>query len=137
MKPIVLFVAGRDGGVCRVPAAYLNHLAGDRYAAVSAASAPGALIGLEVAAALRADGVDLPDTPAEQLTAKLARSAARIIKVGADDIAGLPMVNVPVEDWGIPEPGGRPAVEVRVICDTARRLVDRLVARLDTEAVVQ
>ena len=137
MKPKVLFVAGRDGGACRIPAAYLNHLAGDRYLGVPVAPGPGGPVGPELAAALRDDGVDLPDTPAVRLTPKLARAAARIVRVGADDADDLPAVKVTVETWGIPEPDGRPPVEVRVICDTARRLVDRLVARLDTEAVVR
>jgi len=137
VKPKILFVAGRDGGACRIPAAYLNHAAGDRYLGVAVASEPGGPVGPELAAALRDDGVDLPDTPASRLTPKLARAAARIVQVGPGDAADLPAVTVPVETWGIPEPDGRPPVEIRVICDTARRLIDRLVARLDTEAVVR
>ena len=41
------------------------------------------------------------------------------------------------EEWGIPGLAGRPAPEVRVIRDTIRRLVEKLVARLDTEATVR
>ncbi len=47
-----------------------------------------------------------------------------------------PALSVPLEDWGLPDPKGRPVEEVRVIRDTTQRLVERLVARLDTEAAV-
>jgi hypothetical protein len=43
----------------------------------------------------------------------------------------------PAETWGIPDPAGRPLPEARVIRDTIRRLVTRLVARLDAEAAVR
>jgi hypothetical protein len=44
---------------------------------------------------------------------------------------------VPLEDWGIADPKGRPVEEVRVIRDIVRRLVVRLLARLDAEAAIR
>jgi hypothetical protein len=71
------------------------------------------------------------------LPTRLARSALRVVGIGAGPSPRLPDVAVPVEEWGLPEPEGRPLLEIRVICDTTRRLVTKLVARLDTEAAVR
>lgn len=117
-------------------AAFLDHLAGERYDAVSAGTQPAARIHPEVAAAMAEEGVAMPDGPGTQLTAGLAASADRIVGIGcavADACPGLP---VPLEDWGLPDPEGRRPDEVRVIRDATRRLVTRLIARLDTEAAV-
>jgi protein-tyrosine-phosphatase len=70
------------------------------------------------------------------MTADLADIVDRIVTLGFTlnpDVAP----DVPREEWGIPDPAGRPMQEVRIIRDTIRRLVERLVARLDTEAAVR
>ncbi|HYT40659.1 MAG TPA: phosphotyrosine protein phosphatase [Acidimicrobiia bacterium] len=131
----VLFVCEHDGGASRMCAAYLGGLAGDRYEALSAGleAAPG--VRREAAAALADDGVAVIDGPGTELTPELAAAVDRIVTLGFTlnpEVAR----DVPREEWGIPSPAGRPAVEVRVIRDTIRRLVERLVARLDTEATV-
>ena len=117
-------------------AAFLDDLAGDRYEAVSAGTQPAERIHPEVAATMAETGVEVPDGPGTLLTADLAASAARIIGMGCAVDKACPALQVPLEDWGLPDPKGRPAEEVRVIRDTTRRLVERLVARLDTEAAV-
>jgi arsenate reductase len=81
-------------------------------------------------------GVEVPDGPGTLLTTALAGSAERIIGMGCSVAEACPALSVPLEDWGLPDPQGRPVEEVRVIRDTIRRLVERLVARLDSEAAV-
>lgn len=115
-------------------AAFLDHLAGERYDAVSAGTRPAARVDPEVVAAMAEEGVAMADGPGTQLTAGLAASAHRIIGMGGAVSEACPGLAVPLEDWGLPDPGGRPPAEVRLIRDTTRRLVTRLVARLDTEA---
>jgi protein-tyrosine-phosphatase len=132
----VLFVCESDAGASRMCAAYLDHLAGDRYDALAAALEPAAGLRREAATALAEDGVSVADGPGRQMTAELAGIVDRIITLGFTlnpDVART----VPREEWGIPSPAGRPTQEVRVIRDTIRRLVERLVARLDTEAAVR
>ena len=132
----VLFVCEHDGGASRMCAAYLDHLAGDRYEALPAGleTAPG--VRREAAASLADDGVAVVDGPGTELTPELAAAVDRIVTLG---LTLNPEVarDVPREEWGIPSLAGRPAQEVRVIRDTVRRLVERLVARLDTEAAVR
>jgi arsenate reductase len=135
-RPRVLFVCEQDAGASRMCAAYLEQMAGDRYEPLAAALEPSARLGREAASALSEDGLPLLDGPGRKMTADLADIVDRIVTLGFTlnpDVAP----DVPREEWGIPDPAGRPLQEVRIIRDTIRRLVERLVARLDTEAAVR
>ena len=132
----VLFVCEHDAGAARMCAAYLDHLAGDRYEALAAAleAAPG--VRPEAARSLAEDGVPVVDGPGVDLTPEMAAAVDRVVTLGFTlnpDVAR----DVPREEWGIPAVAGRPMPEVRIIRDTIRRLIERLVARLDTEATVR
>jgi len=132
----VLFVCEHDAGRSRMCAAYLQEMAGDRYEALSAGLEPAHGLRLEAAASLSEDGLTVVDGPGRQLTPEMAAAVDRIVTLGFTlnpEVAR----DVPREEWGIPSPAGRQMQEVRVIRDTIRRLVERLVARLDTEAVVR
>ena len=117
-------------------AAFLNDIAGDRYEGVSAGTEPEERPHPEVVATMAEADVELPGGPGTLLTKTLAESAERVIGMGCAVAEACPTLRVPLEDWGLPDPKGRPVEEVRVIRDTTRRLVERLVARLDTEAAV-
>jgi protein-tyrosine-phosphatase len=117
-------------------AAYLQQMAGDRYEALTAALEPAEGLHPEAASALSEDGLTVTDGPGRKMTSDLADIVDRIVTLGftlnpevARDVAR--------EEWGIPSPAGRQIEEVRIIRDTIRRLVEKLVARLDTEATVR
>jgi arsenate reductase len=132
----VLFVCEHDTGAARMCAAYLARMAGDRYEVMSAGLEPAPGVRHEAAAALSEDGVAVVDGPGQELTPEMAAAVDRIITLGFTlnpEVAR----DVPREEWGVPSPAGRPMPEVRVIRDTIRRLVEKLVARLDTEAAVR
>jgi protein-tyrosine-phosphatase len=117
-------------------AAYLGQMAGDRYEALAAALEPADGFRSEVASALSEDGLTVPDDPGRRMTPDLADIVDRIVTLGFTlnpEVAR----DVPREEWGIPSPAGRHIQEVRIIRDTIRRLVEKLVARLDTEAAVR
>ncbi|MGH8991524.1 MAG: low molecular weight phosphatase family protein [Acidimicrobiia bacterium] len=137
MRRRILFVCVHNAGRSRMAAAFLDDLAGDRYEAVSAGTEPAEQAHAEVVATMAEAGVTLPDGPGMLLTPGLAESAELIIGMGCAVDEACPALRVPLEDWGLPDPKGRPVEEVRVIRDTTRRLVERLVARLDTEAAVR
>ncbi|HKN37523.1 MAG TPA: heat-shock protein HtpX [Acidimicrobiia bacterium] len=135
-RPRVLFVCEHDAGASRMCAAYLQHTADDRYESLAASLEPAAGLRPEAAAALSEDGLAVVDGPGRQMTPDLAGIVDRIVTIGFTlnpEVAR----DVPREEWGIPSPAGRPMQEVRVIRDTIRRLVERLIARLDTEAAVR
>ncbi len=135
-RPRVLFVCEHDAGASRMCAAYLHQLAGDRYESLAAALEPAAGARVEGAKALAEDGLTIADGSGRQMTGDLAGIVDRIVTLGFTlnpEVAG----HVPREEWGIPSPAGRQMEEVRVIRDTIHRLVEKLVARLDTEAAVR
>lgn len=135
-RPRILFVCEHDAGASRMCAAYLRRMAGDRYESLAAALEPAAGLGPEASTALSEDGVVVDDGPGRAMTPDLADIVDRIITLGFTlnpEVAR----DVTREEWGIPDPAGRPAAEVRIIRDTVRRLVEKLVARLDTEATVR
>lgn len=119
-------------------AGFLDLLAGERYASLAAGAsvAVGAETPLEVVEVMSEVGIDLSRVAGSSLTPRLARSANRVIFLGPPD-EHPPPLDVPVERWGIPSPEERPVEEMRIIRDTIRRLVERLIARLDTEALVR
>jgi arsenate reductase len=118
-------------------AAYMDQMAGERYEALSAGTEPADRPHPEAVASMAEAGIVLGDEPGTLLTPKLAASAHRVIGMGCAVDEACPALAVPLENWGIPDPVGRPPVEVQVIRDTIRRLVERLVARLDAEAAVR
>lgn len=135
-RPRVLFVCEHDAGASRMCASYLDKLAGDRYESLAAALEPAEGLRPEVATALSEDGLTVTNDPGRKMTPDLADIVDRIVTLGftlnpevARDVAR--------EEWGIPGLAGRPLAEVRIIRDTARRLIEKLVARLDTEATVR
>jgi arsenate reductase len=135
-RPRVLFVCEHDAGAARMCAAYLDQLAGDRYEALAAALEPAAGLRPEAARALSEDGLAVTDGPGRKMTPDLAGIVDRIVTLGFTlnpDVAR----EVPREEWGIPDPAGLQMQEVRVIRGIIGRLVEKLVARLDTEAAVR
>ena len=135
-RPRILFVCEHDTGSARLCAAYLDHFAGDRYEALAASLEPAGALRSEAAAALIEDGVPVVDGPGRRMTPDLADIVDRIVTLG---FTLNPEVGQAVarEEWGIPSPAGRPAQEVRIIRDLVRRLIEKLVARLDAEAAVR
>jgi protein-tyrosine-phosphatase len=135
-RPRILFVCEHDAGASRMCAAYLEQMAGDRYEALAAALEPATGLPPEASRALSEDGLTVTNEPGLKMTPDLAGIVDRIITLGFTlnpDVAR----DVTREEWGIPSPAGRPVQEVQVIRDTIRRLVEKLVARLDTEATVR
>jgi arsenate reductase len=135
-RPRVLFVCEHDAGAARMCAAYLQEMAGERYEALAASLEPAEGLRPEVAKALSEDGLPVTDGPGRKMTSDLADIVDRIITLGFTlnpEVAR----GGPREEWGIPNPSGRQMPEVRIIRDTIRRLVEKLVARLDTEAAVR
>ena len=135
-RPRILFVCEHDAGAARLCAAYLDHLAGDRYEVLAAALEPAGALRSEAAAVLAEDGVPVVDGPGRRMTPDLADIVDRVITLGFTLNPEVAQ-GVTREEWGIPSPAGRPVQEVRVIRDIARRLIEKLVARLDAEAAVR
>jgi arsenate reductase len=102
--------------------------AGDRHAARSAGSAPGAAVHPQVLAALDEIGIDASDHVPRKLDAA-AVEWADVVVATCDDacpvVPGKRYVN-----WQLPDPKGRPLQEVRAIRDDIEARVSELLAEL-------
>jgi arsenate reductase len=114
-------------------AALFNRHAKGRAWADSAGTRPAAHVHPEVAEVMREVGIDLTNAQPRLLTAELAKGAARVITMGCAE--ECPVVNAPMEDWGLPDPAGQPLEVVRQIREEIDRRVRALLSSLEREAV--
>ena len=108
-------------------AAFLSAIADPaRVQAVSAGTEPGDRVHQQVIDAMREVGIDLSGNRPQRLTDELAGTATLLVTMGCGEacpyVAGLP-----VEDWPLQDPKGRPIDDVRKIRDEIRSRVAFLV----------
>lgn len=131
-KPIILFVCVHNAGRSRMAEAFLKQIAGDRYEAMSAGTAPADKPHPEVVAAMQEEQIAM-DGPGRMLTPDLAARASRVIGMGCAVQEACPALTVPLEDWALEDPKGKGPDEVRAIRDEIRRRVRALVDQLDRD----
>jgi arsenate reductase len=140
MPKRVLFVCVHNAGRSQMAAALFNALARERgldWTAESAGTEPAEGVHPEVVAAMAELGIDLSGARPRLLTNEDVEAADRVITMGCEVDAGVcPAVFIKdVEDWGLPDPKGRPLEEVRAIRDEVRRRVEALLDELAREPV--
>jgi arsenate reductase len=128
--PRVVFACLHNAGRSQMAAALFNRHAGGRAWADSAGTRPASRVHAEVVAVMREVGIDLESVKPQLLTTQLAAGAVRVITMGCAE--ECPVVNAPMEDWGLPDPGGQPLATVREIRDEIDRRVRMLVTNLTT-----
>ena len=130
MLPVnVLFVCVANSGRSVMAERLFRRAAGDRHAARSAGSRPGAAPHPVVLEALDEAGIDARDH-VPQLLDDEAVAWADVVVATCDDacpvVPGKRYVN-----WQLPDPKGRPLDEVRAIRDDIAGRVDELLEELD------
>ncbi|MEP6751697.1 MAG: arsenate reductase ArsC [Candidatus Dormiibacterota bacterium] len=129
----VLFVCVHNAGRSQMAAALFNHHAQGRAWADSAGTQPATRIHPEVIEVMNELGVDVSGAKPRMLTPELAAGAIRVVTMGCGD--ECPVVNAPMEDWGLPDPTGRPLDAVRKIRDDIDRRVLLLLSDIGSDAV--
>jgi arsenate reductase (thioredoxin) len=124
----VLFVCVHNAGRSQMAAAFFNRRAGNRAVAYSAGTRPAEHVHPEVMQVMLEVGLDLSAVKPRLLTRDLAEGMAQVITMGCGD--ECPVVSAPVEDWGLPDPAGRPLSSVREIRDEIDGRVQSLLAKL-------
>ena len=126
----VLFVCVGNSGRSVMAERLFRQAADDRHAARSAGAHPRGETGAEpvVVEALRELGIDASDHVPHKLDDKDVQWADLVI--AACDVACPVVPGKRYENWGLPDPYGRPLEQVRPIRDEIARRVDELVAEL-------
>lgn len=111
--------------------AFLNHHAGDRYEGISAGTQPADHPHPEVVDAMQRRGIPLRDGGGTMLSMDVAERAARVIGMGCNVQEACPALRIPLQDWELQDPKGKPRDEVDRIRDDIEQRVKRLIAELD------
>ena len=135
MPKRVLFVCVHNAGRSQMAAALFNALARKRgldWTADSAGTEPAERVHPEVVAVMAELGIDLSGARPRLLTNEDVEATDRVITMGCEVDAGVcPALFIKnVEDWGLPDPKGRPLEEVRAIRDEVQRRVEALLDQL-------
>ncbi len=109
---IALFVCRQNAGRSQISAALFERAAAGRHRALSAGTTPAERVHPEVVQVMREIGIDLSERTPQLLTHELAEQADVVVTMGCNDacpyIPGKRYI-----DWELPDPAGRPLVEVR------------------------
>jgi arsenate reductase len=125
----VLFVCLHNAGRSQMSAALFERAAAGRHHALSAGTTPAERVHPEVLEVMNELDIDLSTRTPTLLTTELAQQADVVITMGCGDqcpyIPGKRYL-----DWDLPDPKGRPIIEVRAIRDEIARRVEALIAEL-------
>src|SRR3984957_2714303 len=128
-----LFVCLHNAGRSQISQALFERAAEGRHHALSAGTTPGERVHPEVVEVMRELGIDLADRAPQELTSELARQADVVVTMGCGDacpyIPGKRYI-----DWNLPDPKGRPIVEVRATRDEIQRRGSARSSELDKTA---
>ena len=130
--PEVLFVCVHNAGRSQMAAALLERHAGGRVRVRSAGTAPSDEIDQNVIAAMAERGLDVASARPRGLSDDDLHEADIVITMGCGD--ACPVVpGTRYEDWDLPDPSGKPLVEIRPIRDDIERRVLDLLRELAPE----
>lgn len=133
--PDVLFVCVHNAGRSQIARALFNTravAAGLGLTADSAGTSPSDSVHTEVVAVMLELGIDLSSERGKLISDELLIGDPKVITMGCQvDSAACPAIFMAdVDDWGIPDPKGRPIHEVRQIRDLIGDKVDHLIEGL-------
>jgi len=125
----VLFVCVANSGRSVMAERLFRRAAGDRHAARSAGSAPGAAVHPQVLEALTELGLDASDHVPRKLDEEAVQWADVVVATCDDACPVVPGKRY--ISWQLPDPKNKPLDEVRAIRDDIASRVAQLVAELD------
>ena len=132
-KKKIFFVCVHNSGRSQMAEAIFNQLTANKASAFSAGTQPASEINPTVVRVMRESGIDIGNKKPKLLTLEMMEKADRVITMGCGAEKVCPAAFVPMEDWQIDDPEGKPVEKVRVIRDTIRSKVEKLVKELDKE----
>lgn len=129
-KPSVLFVCVHNAGRSQMAAGYLQHLAGDRIAVLSAGSEPGNQVNPVAVQAMAEEGIDISRAVPKILTTGAVQESDVVITMGCGDTCPY-FPGKRYEDWVLDDPAGQGIDMVRGVRDDIKNRVQALIRSLD------
>lgn len=130
IKASVLFVCVHNAGRSQMAAGYLQHLAGDRIAVLSAGTEPGNQVNPAAIAAMAEEGIDLTTATPKVLTDDAVIASDYVITMGCGDKCPF-FPGKTYLDWNLEDPAGQGLESVRPIRDEIKVLITNLIAEID------
>jgi len=130
VKASVLFVCVHNAGRSQMAAGYLQHLAGDRIAVLSAGTEPGDQVNPAAIAAMAEEGIDLTTATPKVLTDEAVIASDYVITMGCGDKCPF-FPGKTYLDWKLEDPAGQGLESVRPIRDEIKVLITNLIAEID------
>jgi protein-tyrosine-phosphatase len=130
IKASVLFVCVHNAGRSQMAAGYLQHLAGDRIAVLSAGTEPGNQVNPAAVAAMAEEGIDLSTATPKVLTDEAVIASDYVITMGCGDKCPF-FPGKTYLDWKLEDPAGQEIESVRPIRDEIKTLIINLIAEID------
>jgi protein-tyrosine-phosphatase len=130
IKASVLFVCVHNAGRSQMAAGYLQHLAGDRIAVLSAGTEPGNQVNPAAVAAMAEEGIDLSTATPKVLTDDAVIASDYVITMGCGDKCPF-FPGKTYLDWKLEDPAGQGLESVRPIRDEIKVLITNLIAEID------
>jgi len=130
IKASVLFVCVHNAGRSQMAAGYLQHLAGDRIAVLSAGTEPGNQVNPAAIAAMAEEGIDLTTATPKVLTDDAVIASDYVITMGCGDKCPF-FPGKTYLDWKLEDPAGQGLESVRPIRDEIKVLITNLIAEID------
>jgi len=131
----VLFVCVHNSGRSLMAEAFFNKLAGEKAIALSAGTQPESQINPTVVGVMHEVGLDISHKVPTLVTLDMMEIADRVISMGCGAELMCPAGIVPMEDWHIEDPQGKPPNEVRRIRNIILGKVKALIEELDKEPI--
>jgi protein-tyrosine-phosphatase len=130
IKASVLFVCVHNAGRSQMAVGYLQHLAGDRIAVLSAGTEPGNQVNPAAVAAMAEEGIDLSTATPKVLTDEAVIASDYVITMGCGDKCPF-FPGKTYLDWKLEDPAGQGIESVRPIRDEIKTLIINLIAEID------
>jgi arsenate reductase (thioredoxin) len=128
----VVFADRHSAITSQMAAGFFNALAPEGLRAVSAGVRPAARVHALAVEAMAEAGIDLAAVRPQRLTRELAAGAGLLVTLAG--VGDLPTVEVPCQDWPVPDPDRATIEQVRQVRDELRERVITLLVELDDPA---
>ena len=129
----MLFVCVHNSGRSQIAEAFFNSMAGNKATSSSAGTRPALKINHTVVQVMREVGLDISRKKPKMLTLEMMERADKVISMGCGVEDTCPAGIVPMEDWGVEDPEGKPLDEVRKIRDDIKNKVATLIKELNPD----